>query len=220
MSAASRFAGILGLVVVVTACDASKPDANANKAEPTDNAATAAKPDADPKAEPAATPKSAAPNDGRPAVDMEDPDRKVEPPDNPVPPLDPKPAKSTTLVTVEASSAAAKADKLVQNVGLETFGQRLAPILATGCEAPCWQPAPMWPSSADETFVDFKLYRGKGQTTKGATMLGTFRVSEIPKPKAGPHSEIVVGLGVVDGAVVAHAKLRATGASLPLARVP
>lgn len=155
-----------------------------------------------------------------PPRDMEDPDRRKTKREDAVPPVDPKPGEATTLLTIEQGSPAGRGGKVAQSVGLELPGDRFAPTLSSGCALPCWQPIPMWPKDPTETTVDFTLFRGKGPTTSGATKLGRYRVSSVPKAEPGSHSEVVVGLGIVDGSIVAHAKLRATGAALPLAAAP
>ncbi|MBL4683093.1 MAG: hypothetical protein JKY37_00775 [Nannocystaceae bacterium] len=150
------------------------------------------------------------------AHDLENPDRPKPKPSNPIRPIDPVPTDGAALLTVEARTPAAAKGKLTQNVGPALPGGRVAPTLAVGCAAPCWQPLPIWPKTPEETSVSFTLYRGKGSLVEGAKKLGTFQVHAVPKPKPGTHAEVIVGIGVVDGNLVAHATLRATGAVLPL----
>lgn len=180
-------------------------------------------------AEPVVASPSAAPDsddrelDVQPAVaakgiahDLEDPDRPKPSPTNPTRPIDPVPADGATLLTIEARTPAVTKGKLTQNVGPALPNGRVVPMLATGCVAPCWQPLPIWPKTPEETSVGFTLYRGRGSSVDGATKLGAFQVDSVPKPKPGTHAEVVVGVGIVDGKIVAHATLRATGAALPL----
>lgn len=134
-------------------------------------------------------------------------------------PLDPTPGEDAKLVTVEAKSPAVKGGQLVENVGVAAVAGRFAPNLAVGCKAPCWQPAPMWPKDPTESTVEFEVFRGKTPMTKDAKNLGKYRVTSVPAPTGSSRTEVVVGFGVVDGAIVAHAKVRATGAELPLERV-
>ncbi len=185
--------------------EAAKSDSKARDAEP------ASKPDAEAKAQP---------DPNRPAKDMEDPDNQSQPdPAKAKPAVDPSPGPGATLTTVEANTPAAKAGKVAHNVGIALPGGRIAPALAKGCALPCWQPLPMWPKTADDTSVDFTLRRATGTKTSGGAELGTFRVGSVPKPPAGTHSEVIVGLGIVDGAIAVHAKLRDTGEPLPLSKV-
>lgn len=134
-------------------------------------------------------------------------------------PLDPTPGENTKLVTVESSSAAVEGEQLVENVGVAAVAGRFAPNLAAGCKTPCWQPAPMWPKTPSESTIDFEVFRGKTLLTKDAKRLGAFRVTSVPAPTDSPRTEVVIGFGVADGAIVAHARVRATGAELPLERV-
>jgi len=136
------------------------------------------------------------------------------------PRLDPVPGASVKLVTVEAKSPAVKRGKLVAHVGFGLPGGRLAPVMGIGCEAPCWSPAPMWPSGKTETSLEFTLYRNAHATTEGAKLLGKYSVNSIPASTSGKHTEVVLGLGTVDGAIVMHAKLREGGAPLPITAVP
>lgn len=134
-------------------------------------------------------------------------------------PIDPVPAAGAELVTLEAKSPAVKGGQLVENVGVAAVAGRFAPNLAVGCKAPCWQPAPMWPKKPTESTVEFEVFRGKSLMTKDAKSLGKYRVASVPAPTDSPRTEVVVGFGVENGAIVAHAKVRATGAVLPLERV-
>ena len=134
-------------------------------------------------------------------------------------PLDPAPGEGTKLVTIEAKSPAVKGGQLVENVGLAAVAGRFAPNLAIGCKAPCWQPAPMWPKKPTESTVEFEVFRGKTLMTKDGRSLGKYRVTSVPAPTESRRTEVVVGFGVENGAIVAHAKVRATGAELPLERV-
>ena len=133
--------------------------------------------------------------------------------------LDPSPGEGTTLVTLEAKSPAVKGGQLVENVGVAAVAGRFAPNLAVGCKAPCWQPAPMWPKDPTESTVEFEVFRGKTLMTKDAKSLGKYRVTSVPAPTDASRTEVVVGFGVENGAIVAHAKVRATGAALLLERI-
>jgi len=128
-------------------------------------------------------------------------------------PLDPKPSASSKLLTLEDRSPAVKGGMLVENVGVAAMAGRFAPNLAAGCEAPCWQPAPMWPKQPTESTIEFEVFRGKTLLTKDAKRLGKFRVTGVP---TGARTEVVVGFGVQDGAIKAHAKVRSTDAELTL----
>ena len=221
------------VVLGLAACDSQ------DKPEPTPPTKSSATPTAkaeggegggDAVAEPTPEPTTAAPrldsDDGADAPAPAEPEIGGDPDAGPAPDgagapkLDPVPGPAVKLVTVEAKSPAVKRGKLVEHVGFGLPGGRMAPVMGIGCEAPCWSPAPMWPLGQTETSLEFTLYRNAHATTQGAKLLGKYTVNSIPPASSGKHTEVVLGLGTVDGAIVMHAKLRETDAALPIVAAP
>lgn len=194
---------LAGALLATSACDAAKEPASA---------APTARPDTN--ADRSQGPAEAEP---KPVHAIDSTQEAMPEPSQPKP-LDPTPTASTTVLTLEAATPAARGGKIVLNVGVPVPGGRVAPTLSIGCALPCWQPIPMWPKRPEDDTVEFSLMRASATSGEEAHDLGTYVVGSVPAPPAGTRAEVVVGIGVVDGDLVAHARLRSTGVAVPLAR--
>jgi molecular chaperone DnaK (HSP70) len=90
-------------------------------------------------------------------------------------------------VVVERNSPALNKDSLVEDIGIETIGGVLTPLLKSGCELPCALTQVFSTAEDNQDQITITLVRGKQKMVKQNVILGRYRITGIaPAPRGTP----------------------------------
>ena len=98
---------------------------------------------------------------------------------------------SADVVVVEEHSPAAQGSLLSENIGIETLGGVLTPILNSGCKIPCTLTKVFSTADDNQDQITITLVRGQQKMASQGVNLGKYRVSGIePAPRGTPQIEV------------------------------
>lgn len=97
-------------------------------------------------------------------------------------------------VVVERKSPAAKGKVLSENIGIETLGGVLTPLLETGCSLPCTLSQIFSTAEDNQDQITITLVRGSSKMANEGVNLGRYQISGIaPAPRGTPQIKVVFG---------------------------
>ncbi|WP_404437773.1 Hsp70 family protein [Stutzerimonas chloritidismutans] len=112
---------------------------------------------------------------------------------------------SAESVVVEDNSPAVQGSLLNENVGIETLGGVLTPILNSRCKIPCRLTQVFSTAEDNQDQITIYLARGQQKMASQSTRLGRYRISGIaPAPRGTP--QIEVEFAVINGQILLSAK--------------
>ena len=121
---------------------------------------------------------------------------------------------SVIPTVVETDSPAVGADdKLVESIGIETYGGTFTPLLFEGTATPCSVSEIFSTAVANQDEIMLSLYRGTAREVADCDHIGQFQVVGIPPAQAGT-PQIEITFTVHGDTVLLSAKDLTTGTSL------
>lgn len=101
---------------------------------------------------------------------------------------------SSAEIVVEQTSLIAQGESLSEDLGIETLGGVLTPILDAGCPLPCKRSQIFSTAEDNQDQITIALVRGSSKLAKEGVNLGRFKISGIaPAPRGEPQIEVVFG---------------------------
>ena len=101
---------------------------------------------------------------------------------------------SVADVVVENDSPILHDGVLSENVGIETLGGVLTPILESGCKLPCKLSQIFSTAEDNQNQITITLVRGTSELTKDGVNLGKYQITGIaPAPRGVPQIKVVFG---------------------------
>lgn len=125
---------------------------------------------------------------------------------------------SLTGSVIEPYSPAIQADTLAQNVGIETIGNRLTPILAVGCRVPCINSSTFSTSEDGQTAITLHVLRGDTGAGAETHSLGRYAISGFPAQSHGVPQVLVI-FGALERNLTLDARDAATGTKYQVRQV-
>ena len=102
-------------------------------------------------------------------------------------------AGGNAVVVERDSPAVGKDGRLVEDVGLETFGGVFTPLLKAGCATPCGDAELFSTAQDNQTRIEVSLFRGRGEKVSQTHPLADCYVADIPPaPRGVPQIEVTV----------------------------
>jgi molecular chaperone DnaK (HSP70) len=98
------------------------------------------------------------------------------------------------VVVVENDSPIIQGGVLSENVGIETLGGLLTPILESGCKLPCKLSQIFSTAEDNQNQITITLVRGLSKLTQDGVKLGKYQITGImPAPRGTPQIKVVFG---------------------------
>ncbi|WP_083941036.1 Hsp70 family protein [Pseudoduganella violaceinigra] len=95
------------------------------------------------------------------------------------------PAFSAPSIVEKPTPAASSSGALLEDIGIETLGGVLTPLLARGCKLPCASTKVFSNADDGQTEIKLFLYRGTAKLAKDGHRLGAYVISGIPAVARG-----------------------------------
>lgn len=101
---------------------------------------------------------------------------------------------SNAEVVVENDSPIVQGKTLAEDIGIETLGGVLTPLLKSGCSIPCTLSQVFSTAEDNQNQITITLIRGTSNMASEAVSLGKFKISGIaPAPRGVPQIKVVFG---------------------------
>ena len=103
-------------------------------------------------------------------------------------------SSSGTELVVEVESPIVQGESLTENVGIETLGGVLTPLLKSGCMLPCEISQVFSTAEDNQEQITITLIRGLSEMASEGVNLGKYKISGItPRPRGEPQIKVVFG---------------------------
>jgi len=101
-------------------------------------------------------------------------------------------AASESEIIVEKGSPVVQGKLLTENIGIETFGGILTPLLVSGCKLPCELSQIFSTAEDNQNQITISLVRGSSQLASEGVNLGRYKVSGIAAaPRGTPKIKVL-----------------------------
>jgi hypothetical protein len=108
---------------------------------------------------------------------------------------------------------------LVHHLGLETFEKRFIPVLRAGTEVPCEITRKFSTTIDNQRTIEIAIYRGIGEFTAEATLLGCYKIDNLPESPAGVPEVLITFQVLTSGNILLGAVNGKTETELSIAPV-
>ncbi len=103
-------------------------------------------------------------------------------------------SSSSTEFIVEKESPIVQGKILSENVGIETLGGVLTPLLKSGCALPCELSQIFSTAEDNQDQITINLIRGSSKLANDGTSLGKYKLMGIaPAPRGEPKIKVIFG---------------------------
>ena len=103
-------------------------------------------------------------------------------------------SKLNAEFVVEKDSPIAKGESLSENIGIETLGGVLTPILESGCSLPCELSQTFSTAEDNQDQITITLIRGLSKMAKDGVNLGKYKILGIaPAQRGEPQIKVIFG---------------------------
>lgn len=109
-------------------------------------------------------------------------------------------SRSSTEFIVEKESPIVQGETLSENVGIETLGGVLTPLLKSGCALPCELSQIFSTAEDNQDQITITLFRGSSKLANDGRNLGKYKLTGIaPAPRGEPKIKVIFGAS--DGSI-------------------
>ena len=127
-------------------------------------------------------------------------------------------SSSTDTIVIEENSPVVQGNLLSENIGIETLGGVLTPLLNSGCKLPCKLSQVFSTAEDNQNQITITLIRGSDKIANKGKNLGKYQISGITlAPRGVPQIKVIFEAS--EGNILLSAKDKENNSNLKLFKV-